>query len=106
MSKAKTMEMPKNDFFDEFRHGKRNVYVIAKVSVEPADLPKGSLMCIKTDKGTSLPLWRQEKEALSFMVRNKDWLTGHKVCEITNANLENYFNHYEPDKRHTLINLL
>jgi|GEM_PF-6720168 len=106
MARAKTVDITKDVFFENFRSGERNAYVLAKMKAEPADLAKGSLMVIKTEKGTSLPLWRQEKEAIKFMVRNKEWLTGHKVIEITKDNLETYFQHYPPEKRHTLISLL
>ena len=106
MSKARTVDITKDVYFDEFRKGERKAYVIAKMKANAADLPKGSLMVIKTEKGTSLPMWRQEKEAISFMVRNKEWLTGHKVIEITNENLNNYFQHYEESQRHSLIALM
>src|SRR5579872_2512414 len=106
MAKARTVDITKDVYFDEFRKGDRKAYVIAKMKVQPENLPKGSLMVIKTEKGTSLPMWRQEKEAISFMVRNKEWLTGHKVIEITKENLDNYFKHYEESKRHSLIALM
>jgi len=106
MAKARTVDITKDVYFDEFRKGNRNAYVIAKLNADAKDLAKGSLMFIKTEKGTSLPMWRQEKDAISFMVRNKEWLTGHKVIEITNGDLDKYFLHYEKDKRHTLIALM
>jgi hypothetical protein len=76
------------EFYAEFKRGRRTIYVIVEESCDPKNLTNCKIIHRKLADGPAIPAWRTEQDALDFL--GKSGLGGLKVVGISWSTYDTY----------------